>query len=103
MRRIALAAIALTGCTQPQMPPPAGSTPAGPVALAPGDPCGAQRVGDLVGKAVTGPMADDAQKRSGARAIRLLPPGAMATMDFRPDRLNIDIDDKGVVTGLRCG
>ncbi len=35
--------------------------------------------------------------------VRILPPNAMVTMDFNPERLNIDVDENGKVTGARCG
>lgn len=34
---------------------------------------------------------------------RVLPPGAMATMDNVPSRLNIDLDGNSRVVGIRCG
>lgn len=110
MKELVLMAIALAGCAERQGPPPVetappmmGSRPAGPGAEPQIDSCGLGSIGDLVGKAVTETMADDARKRSGARAVRVIRPGTMVTMDFRPDRLNIDVDDKGIVTNLRCG
>jgi hypothetical protein len=39
----------------------------------------------------------------GRRAYRILKPGSVATMDFSPDRLNVEINDQGVVTRLFCG
>lgn len=38
-----------------------------------------------------------------ARTSRVLRPGDAATMDFRPDRLNILLDDGGQIDGFRCG
>jgi len=35
--------------------------------------------------------------------VRVLRPGDMATMDHRPDRLNIHLDDQDVIEALRCG
>lgn len=43
------------------------------------------------------------QHETGAPTARVLRPGDAATMDFRPDRLNILVDDDGQVAGLRCG
>jgi len=34
---------------------------------------------------------------------RVLPPGAMATMDNVPSRLNIDLDGNNRIIGIRCG
>nr|WP_298055460.1 I78 family peptidase inhibitor [uncultured Halomonas sp.] len=43
------------------------------------------------------------QSDSSARQVRVLRPGDMATMDHRPDRLNIHLDDQDVIEALRCG
>lgn len=43
------------------------------------------------------------QSDSNARQVRVLRPGDMATMDHRPDRLNIHLDDQDVIEELRCG
>lgn len=37
------------------------------------------------------------------RAVRVLPPGAMATMDYSPTRLNIHTDEAGVIKMFACG
>ena len=110
MKELALMAVVLAGCAERQVPPPGrtspptmGSRPVGPGDAPDIDGCGLGSIGDLVGKTITDTMADDARKRSGARAVRVIRPGTMVTMDFRPDRLNIDVNDKGVVTNLRCG
>lgn len=110
MKQFALMAVAVAGCAQPQASPPVqaspptlGSRPVGPGGAPQIDSCGLGSISDLVGKAMIDTMADDARKRSGARAVRVIRPGTMVTMDFRPDRLNIDVDDKGIVTNLRCG
>ena len=34
---------------------------------------------------------------------RILPPGASATMDFVPQRLNVDLDNDNRIVNLRCG
>ncbi|KAI8367357.1 hypothetical protein EDC96DRAFT_506529 [Choanephora cucurbitarum] len=34
---------------------------------------------------------------------RVLPPGTMATMDFRPERLNVHVDQSKRCTGVKFG
>ncbi|WP_294621247.1 I78 family peptidase inhibitor [uncultured Roseovarius sp.] len=34
---------------------------------------------------------------------RILPPGSAMTMDHRPDRLNVDLDEDGRITRIWCG
>ncbi|MCH4812515.1 I78 family peptidase inhibitor [Vreelandella neptunia] len=43
------------------------------------------------------------QSDSSARQVRVLRPGDMATMDHRPDRLNIHLNDQDVIEEVRCG
>lgn len=37
------------------------------------------------------------------RAIRVLHPGSMATMDYSPSRINIKVDDNEVIIEVTCG
>lgn len=53
---------------------------------------------DWVGKEVD----EDAVKAAG-RPYRILGPNAAATMDFNPERINVIVDDKNIVTVVRCG
>ena len=90
-------------------PTDAGATPAPADASAPGaalgltGECNADAVQGLVGQAGTDAVLEQAKTDSGARTVRALRPGEPATMDFRADRLDIALDDKGVIQSLRCG
>lgn len=35
--------------------------------------------------------------------VRVLPPNAIATMDYNPARLNISTDANGIITQVSCG
>ncbi len=37
------------------------------------------------------------------RSMRILPPGSAMTMDHRVDRLNVDLDEEGVIKRIWCG
>ena len=43
------------------------------------------------------------QREANARTARVLRPDVAATMDLRPDRLDILVDEGGQIEGLRCG
>lgn len=48
------------------------------------------------------------QNETAARAIlpeisRIIPPNSAVTQDFRPDRVNVDLDETGTVTRVWCG
>lgn len=128
---IACLALALTACTTSQAPmeasAPAESTepmpsngtgmrvpegamqedPAAPSELrAPpamsGD-CDAAPAKAFVGKQSSPDILMQARTAAGAKIARTLKPGQMVTMEFSAQRLNLDVDAQGVITGVRCG
>lgn len=77
---------------------PASGDPA-PTAAAPDeDSCNKAAYASLIGKTEKDPMVPPA-----GALVRHIHPGDQVTMDYRADRLDIDIDAKGLITGLRCG
>jgi hypothetical protein len=56
-----------------------------------------------VGKKVTEAEVEQARKDSGAETARTLKPNQAVTMEFNANRLNLDLDDAGAVTAIRCG
>jgi hypothetical protein len=65
--------------------------------------CDASRAQSLVGRQATSELGAEALRLSGAGTIRWVPPGGMVTMDYREDRLNIELDAQNRVTRVRCG
>lgn len=84
--------------TPPDMETPATDAPPSLAAE-----CNADAVQALVGREATEAVLEQAKTDSGARTVRALKPGEPATMDFRPDRLDVALDEKGVIQSLRCG
>ncbi|RPD85252.1 Elastase inhibitor AFLEI Flags: Precursor [Luteimonas sp. 100069] len=66
-------------------------------------PCDTEALQSLIGEQGSEAVYARATQESGASSYRALGPSDMATMDFRPDRLNIDLDADGRITGFRCG
>ena len=107
-------ALLLTACVSSQMPisPANDDVDAAPPppTVAPNGSSGEQAAScdlDAIQSAIGEPF-DEAnvaqlQSDSGARQVRVLRPGSMATMDHRPDRLNIHLDDQDGIEALRCG
>lgn len=90
---VAAVAAPLAGCT---------TTEAAPTATLPAE-CAADKASALVGQPGTSDLAAEAMKLSGARTVRWTAPGMAVTMDYRPDRLNIELDDKQMVARFTCG
>lgn len=57
----------------------------------------------FVGKAGTTALAAEARAAAGAATVRWLRPGQVVTMEFRDDRLNIELDAANRVVRARCG
>jgi hypothetical protein len=73
----------------------AGDVPAGT--------CDAAAAEFAIGQPYTEDLGAEAQVAAGARSLRVIPEGMNVTMDFLPDRLNIDLDGSNVVVMVRCG
>lgn len=71
-------------------PPPVGS-------------CDASQAQGLVGQAAEQALLDQARSDTGAKSLRVLKPNQVVTMEFDGERLNIEVDAKNQITGVRCG
>ena len=99
----ALSASSLSACAQRDAEPYATGQRE-PISLRDeGDECGASLVQSFVGIRANDALRAEIASRSGARTVRWIEPGMAVTMDFRPDRLNAEMDADGVITVLRCG
>jgi len=65
--------------------------------------CGSQNLGWFVGKKRTDKISAEVARISGAKNIRWIKPGMAVTMDYREDRLNVRLDDKGRILSFNCG
>jgi hypothetical protein len=65
--------------------------------------CDATQVQSLVGQPYTAEIGSQAQQDAGATSLRVLKPNDMTTMEFIGERLNVEVDAKNVVAGVRCG
>lgn len=63
------------------------------------DPCGAGQLAALIGA----PVPEALEDLPVPGPVRVIRPGQRITMDHIPQRLNIELDADGIVTGLRCG
>jgi hypothetical protein len=57
----------------------------------------------LEGRPGSAVVAAQALQLSGARTVRWMRPGDMATMDLQPDRLNIKLTRENLVKSFACG
>lgn len=57
----------------------------------------------FVGRPATAALGTEARRAAGAASVRWIRSDTAVTMDYRTDRLNIELDAGNRVTRLRCG
>ncbi len=67
------------------------------------DRCNAELAKAAIGKAATAQVVEQARIDARADIARVLRPGQVVTMEFRAGRLNVDVNDRNAIIGLRCG
>jgi hypothetical protein len=56
-----------------------------------------------VGKDSTASVIEAARVQSGAHMARVLRPNQIITKEFNVERLNLQVNDSGRITGVHCG
>jgi hypothetical protein len=57
----------------------------------------------FVGQAASEDVISQVRAATGATTVRVHKPNEAATMEFRDDRLNVHLDDHGVIATVTCG
>ncbi|MCF7751125.1 hypothetical protein KQ945_10240 [Bacillus subtilis subsp. subtilis] len=95
-------ALPLAACSQPPKTTAPTSEP-----MAAGDDsaarCNADALNGLVGQTASEAVVKKAVQDSGARHARVLKPGMAMTMDFREDRLSLEVDAQNKIVRANCG
>ncbi|MNT66866.1 Peptidase inhibitor I78 family protein [compost metagenome] len=68
-----------------------------------GKTCDAGPLQSQLGQKATPSVMEDLRTRSGSTTARMLRPGQVVTMEYNNTRLNLIVDDKDVMTAIRCG
>ena len=94
MKRLAGALlITMAGC----------ATAAEEVPVRGGGSCDASKAQKLIGRARSDKLGAEALRLTGASRVRWIRKGAMVTMDYREDRVNLHLDGRGKVVRVACG
>jgi len=64
--------------------------------------CNANAVQRFMGAPMSAGLQSRLRARSGASSVRVVRPGEAMTMDFRRDRLTVELNERGRIGGLRC-
>lgn len=94
MRKVGMVAVALlaSGCMDHRPTPLPGPRE-----------CRAGMVQGFVGRQMSPRVQSQLRARSRSATVRVVRPGEAVTMDYRQDRLTVDIDQRGRIRSLRCG
>ena len=65
--------------------------------------CDSTKAQKLIGRTRSAQLGAEALRLSGAQALRWIAPGAMVTMDYRENRVNLRVDSKNKVVKVDCG
>lgn len=65
--------------------------------------CDASAAQWAVGQTISDSLANRIQLDSRSTLVRRVRPGQPVTLDVRPDRLNIKLDDNGKIESISCG
>jgi hypothetical protein len=100
-------ALGLAACAPTSNTPPVASGEPIPPAPAPApapsdDKCNAGRVADVVGQPYNDALLARVKAAIGHDTIRPIQPGQPVTMDFREERLNIEIGTDGKIVRVFC-
>ena len=84
----------------------AGCGTADKPATKPADPslgCTSAAVEHLQGQVVTAELLEQARQQAGANTARVLTPGSVVTLEYNGQRLNLNVDEKRVITRVSSG
>lgn len=79
-----------------------GSPGSGQRPPATGQGCNPEPAQFAVGRVATPALIESAREAAGARMVRVLRPDMAVTQEYSPDRLNLLVDDGGVVREVTC-
>jgi hypothetical protein len=65
--------------------------------------CEASGADFAIGKQASPELLEQARKASGSQMGRILKPTDMITLEYRSERLNLNVDEHGVVSRVNCG
>ncbi|QJQ21309.1 hypothetical protein HG549_15675 [Pseudomonas sp. SK] len=78
-----------------------GATPAAPAGN--DGRCDASGADFTIGKVASAELLEQARKASGSQMARILKPHDVVTLEYRSERLNLNVDEQGKVTRVNCG
>lgn len=102
---VVAAAALLAGCAGPAPAPAPVAAAKAPAAPAPPPPpqCNAEGAKFAIGQQASPQLEAAARARSDSSVSRVLKPRDAATLELNGSRINLDVDARNRVKGVRCG
>ena len=97
-----VAAPAAVEAPTPPAAPPAPTPAVPPAAEEPAMTCQADQGQWAIGQIADEALVSKVKSDTGSERVRVILPGMAVTMDYREDRVNLDVDADNRVTGVRC-
>lgn len=94
---LSLTLLLASGCTSNKGPAAAPAEPE------PQAHCNADAVEARIGQRADPDQLEAIRQQADARLVRVIKPGDAVTMDYNITRLNLEVDDAGVIKKASCG
>lgn len=65
--------------------------------------CDAERARWAIGREASADVVEEVRGATQSQHVRVIHPGQAVTMDFRPDRVNIHVNERNAITSVTCG
>ncbi len=65
--------------------------------------CDADPAQQFVGESGSSELESQVKEATGSKQVRTLRPDDVITMEYNPERINLRLDDDGVITSIGCG
>jgi len=99
MMALTASLMALSACSTSGSDKVAEATPP-PPSMEPN--CGADQYSAYVGQPASDEVIAAIAKSRGDKPMRVIKPGMAVTMDYMPERLNVQVGEDGKITGFNC-
>ena len=99
MMALTASLMALSACSTSGSDKVADATPP-PPSMEPN--CGAEKFSAYIGQPASDEVIAAITKSRGDKPMRVIKPGMAVTMDYMPERLNVQVGEDGKITGFNC-
>ncbi|MGP0173139.1 I78 family peptidase inhibitor [Pseudomonas sp. NCHU5208] len=96
---ILAATLLAAGCSSTAEKPTPAAAPSGPTP----DSCTSSAAEHFKGQTASAELLEQARQEAGASSARILTPRSVVTLEYNGQRLNLNVDDQGVITRVSCG